>query len=88
MNNQQQAKYIKQILEQHFSGNIEVIDDSDLHIGHSNHGSGHYTINITDEKFHLLSRLERHRMVYEILQNPQLGLKIHAMALNLSSSNL
>lgn len=72
---------IKQILDQEFTGSINVIDDSHLHIGHSNEGAGHYTIHIVDEKFTDLSRIKRHQLIYKLLNSTDL--KIHALAMKL-----
>jgi len=72
---------IKQILDREFTGSIHVIDDSHLHIGHANEGAGHYTIHIVDEKFNDLSRIKRHKLIYDLLKSSDL--KIHALAMRL-----
>ena len=63
---------------------LEIINDSALHHGHSgDNGSGnsHFTINISAQEFNEMSLVERHRLVYnaldDLMNNP-----IHALAIN------
>jgi BolA family transcriptional regulator, general stress-responsive regulator len=77
-------KEIYDLLCQHFSGSVHVNDDSHLHIGHVGYGKGHYTVHIVDDKFADLTRMQRHRLVYEILSD-YTSSKIHALALKLYS---
>jgi BolA family transcriptional regulator, general stress-responsive regulator len=72
---------MRMLLEQHFTGSIEINDDSHLHVGHANYGAGHYTVHIVDEKFVELSRVHRHRLIYTILESCMQN--IHALALKL-----
>jgi BolA family transcriptional regulator, general stress-responsive regulator len=64
---------------------LEVQDDSHLHAGHAGaRDGGHFTVRITSERFSGLSRLARHRLVYDAL----LGLKgvgIHALSIQARS---
>jgi BolA protein len=51
---------------------LEVIDESDLHIGHAGHtgaGNSHFKVIIISESFKGMQRLERHRKVYEALDH-------------------
>jgi BolA family transcriptional regulator, general stress-responsive regulator len=60
---------------------LEVIDDSHLHAGHAGAREGrHFTVRITTERFNGLSRIARHRLIYDSLQLliPQ---GIHALAI-------
>jgi BolA protein len=61
---------------------IDVVDDSANHAGHegTRSGGGHYELTIVSPQFRGLSRLARHRMVYEALA-PLMQQKIHALAL-------
>ena len=80
-------EFLNNILQNHFNGSINIIDDSRLHAGHNHNGGSHYTIHIVDEKFSGLNRIQRHRMVYDILGqyiHDSKG-KIHALALKLYS---
>lgn len=47
----------------------EVIDESHKHKGHpgARDGRGHFHVRITSEKFKGLSRLAKHRLVYDAL---------------------
>ena len=49
---------------------LEVIDDSDSHIGHAGHngkGESHFKVKITSAHFESLSRLQRHQLIYATL---------------------
>ena len=48
---------------------LEVIDDSHLHAGHAGAREGrHFTVRLTSERFNGLSRVARHRLIYDALQ--------------------
>ena len=48
---------------------LEVIDDSHLHAGHAGAREGrHFTVRITAERFNGLSRVARHRLIYDSVQ--------------------
>lgn len=60
---------------------LEVQDDSHLHAGHAGAREGrHFTVRLVSERFHGLSRVARHRLVYDALGLliPQ---GIHALAI-------
>jgi BolA protein len=61
---------------------LQVVDESDLHAGHpgARAGGGHYRVTIVAAAFEGLARLERHRLVYEILNREMQG-AIHALGL-------
>ncbi len=62
---------------------LEVINDSGRHSGHAgDDGSGesHFTIEITTPKFDNISRIERHRVVYDLLRDKMQNLP-HALAI-------
>lgn len=47
---------------------LEVVDDSHLHAGHAGAREGrHFTVRITAERFNGLSRVARHRLIYDAL---------------------
>lgn len=50
---------------------LEVIDDSDQHIGHAGSKSGgkHYTVIISAKSFNGLNRIEAHRKIYAALSD-------------------
>jgi BolA protein len=59
---------------------ISVQDDSARHAGHpgARGGAGHFLVRIESQAFGGLSRLQRHRMVYEALAELMPG-EIHAL---------
>jgi BolA protein len=61
---------------------IEVDDDSHLHAGHAGaREGGHYTVRLRCVRFAGLSRVARHRLVYDVL-GPLAPLGIHALAID------
>ena len=62
---------------------ILVKDQSHLHAGHAGarEGKGHFEVTIVSNKFNGLSRIERHRLVYEALGN-FMASDIHALRIN------
>ena len=62
---------------------LDVVNESELHAGHrSSPGTGesHFRVLVVSEKFKGRSRLERHRLVNEVLKEEME--KIHALALS------
>ena len=61
---------------------FDLQDDSAKHVGHpgASSGGGHYSVVIVSGSFEGLSRLERHRQVYTVLE-PLIGAEIHALAI-------
>ncbi|HWH81266.1 MAG TPA: BolA family protein [Burkholderiaceae bacterium] len=60
---------------------LQVIDDSHLHAGHAGAREGrHFTVQITAERFKGLSRVARHRLIYDALQL-LIPRGIHALAI-------
>ena len=60
---------------------LEVIDDSHLHAGHAGAREGrHFTVRIRSERFTGLSRVARHRLVYDALA-AWMPRGIHALAI-------
>ena len=63
------------------AGTLEVIDDSHLHAGHAGAREGrHFTVRLTSERFNGLSRVARHRLIYDALQL-LIPRGIHALAI-------
>ena len=61
---------------------ITVDDDSHLHAGHAGARDGaHYTVHIRSARFEGLSRVARHRLVYDCL-GPLTAQGIHALAID------
>ncbi|MFT3732504.1 MAG: BolA family protein [Hyphomicrobium sp.] len=63
---------------------LDVINESELHAGHRNSpgtGESHFRILIVSEAFAGKSRVDRHRLVNELLKDELAG-GIHALALS------
>lgn len=64
---------------------IVVQDDSHLHAGHAGaRDGGHFTVRIVAARFAGLTRVARHRVVYDAL-GPLQALGIHALAIDARS---
>jgi BolA protein len=66
---------------------LDVVDESHQHEGHAGHrpgGETHFRVHIISEAFRGKSRLERHRMVNELLAG-QLEGGVHALAIHASA---
>ena len=60
---------------------LQVEDDSHLHAGHSGARDGaHYTVRLTSARFSGLSRVARHRLVYDSLGSLS-AQGVHALAI-------
>jgi len=61
---------------------LAVGDDSHLHAGHAGAREGrHFSVTVTSRRFEGLSRVERHRLVYDSLQG-LMPRGIHALAID------
>ncbi len=61
---------------------IAVADDSHLHAGHAGAREGrHFSVRVVSERFAGLSRVGRHRLVYDALQ-ALIARGIHALAID------
>lgn len=61
---------------------IEVVDDSHRHAGHAGAREGrHFSVAITSARFEGLSRVDRHRLVYDALHD-LMPRGIHALAID------
>lgn len=61
---------------------LEIIDESHLHVGHSGHGgAGHFKVKIVSEKFAGQAPLARHRMVYAAVDS-LMPAEIHALSID------
>ena len=62
---------------------LDVVDESHLHAGHSGAREGggtHYRVRVVSAKFDRRSRVERHRLVYDLL-TAEFADGLHALAL-------
>ncbi len=63
------------------SESVQVIDDSHLHQGHAGAQSGrHYSVRVVSAQFTGMSRIRRHRLVYDALA-ALIPRGIHALAI-------
>ena len=65
---------------------LQIEDESDRHAGHpgARQGGGHYRLRMVSPRFPGLTRLQRHRLVYDCLDVLMSG-QIHALAMTLLS---
>jgi BolA protein len=77
------ALEIEQCLQQALAPTaLDVEDDSHLHAGHAGAREGrHFTVRIHSARFAGLSRVARHRLVYDSL-GPLSAQGIHALAIH------
>ena len=82
MDNRSRIQFIRDTLEGEFAPlELEVIDDSHLHAGHASaRGGGHFRVRIVSEAFAGRKPLERHRMIYRVLQ-AAMARDIHALSI-------
>ncbi|WP_068115112.1 BolA family protein [Tropicimonas marinistellae] len=76
----------KRLTESFAPRELEVIDDSERHRGHSGYregGESHFNVRIASDAFAGMNRLARHRAVHAAL-GPDLISRIHALALDIS----
>lgn len=61
---------------------LAITDDSHLHAGHAGAREGrHFSVRIVSDRFNLLSRVQRHRLVYDALRF-LIPRGIHALAID------
>ena len=79
----QQANIEQKLNEALKPERLEVINESHLHAGHQPHfdgkGESHFRIKVVSQAFTGKSRLERHRMINQLLAE-ELKAAIHALA--------
>ena len=62
---------------------LEIVDDSHLHAGHAGASEGrHFTVRIASARFQGLTRVARHRLVYDCLDALIGRGGIHALAID------
>lgn len=72
---------IKHALQPLNPSHIEIEDDSAKHAGHAgNTGGGHYNLLIVSEQFEGLSLIQRHRLVFEHVDDLMQS-QIHALSI-------
>ena len=77
------VEMIRERMEKTFNpAQLEIIDESHLHVGHSGHGgAGHFKVRIISDKFNNESLINRHRMVYAAVDD-LMPAEIHALSID------
>ena len=76
----------KKLKEKFFPSYLKVVDESQLHEGHSGArpgGETHFKVSMSSPRFKGLSRIDRQRAVYKVLRS-ELAERVHALSLVLS----
>ena len=60
---------------------IEIIDETHKHKGHPQSSGGHFRLIIVSSSFEDFSLIERHRLIYKILDN-MMKKEIHALSIS------
>lgn len=63
---------------------LEVIDESEQHLGHQEYGSGHYLVRISAAQFQGKTRVQCHQLVFNVL-GQFIGQGIHALRIEIIS---
>lgn len=89
MNPQERLETIRSRLMHAFTPiQLDVEDQSHLHVGHpgAKSGAGHFAVQITSELFQGKKEIERHRMIYQTLDD-LIPTEIHALAIKTATPN-
>jgi len=81
--NRTQQTITKKLQEAFAPESLDVVDESHLHAGHAGHrpgGETHFRVYIVSQAFEGKSRLDRHRMINQVLAD-DLASGVHALAL-------
>lgn len=60
---------------------LTVVDEASKHAGHAHGGAGHFKVEIQSHMFNGKTRVQTHRMIYEILE-PFMNNGIHALSID------
>ena len=74
----------KKLTEAFTPDSLKVLDESHKHEGHAGHrpgGQSHFRVYIVSEAFKGKSRIERHRMINQLL-SAELNDDVHALAIH------
>ena len=84
MNNEQRIIAIQKRLQTLDPLSLNIIDDSQKHIGHegAKNGAGHFTVEINSPQFKGKTAVACHRLIYGAIGN-LMGAEIHALAIKL-----
>ena len=67
---------------------LDIGDDSHMHVGHAGaaSGAGHFSVTIVSEQFSEQTTISRHRMVYKALES-MMPSEIHALSIKALTPN-
>ena len=67
---------------------LEIIDESHMHIGHegAKGGAGHFRVIISSEQFKGITPLARHRLVYDLVDD-LIPYPVHALAIQATTNS-
>lgn len=70
------------LIEAFAPAELEVVDESHLHVGHAGaeDGRGHFRVRIVSERFVSATHIQRHRMVFDALGS-LMKTDIHALSI-------
>ena len=61
---------------------LNIIDDSHQHAGHASAGGGgHFTVEIVSDAFTDKGLVQRHQLIYKIVDEPMKSGEIHALSI-------
>ena len=65
---------------------LNIIDESAKHAGHASAGGGgHFVVEIVSEAFQGKPLIQRHRLIYDALQDAMKSNEIHALSIKAST---
>ncbi|MDT8385934.1 MAG: BolA family protein [Thiogranum sp.] len=87
MMNTQRVTLIEERLTNLFAPeSLNIIDESAKHVGHASAGGGgHFAVEIIADAFEGKSSIQRHRMVYDALEDAMRSNEIHALSIKAST---
>jgi len=86
--NTERLEILRQRLSALEPSELEIIDESHMHIGHagSQDGAGHFRVRITSARFQGLRQVACHRLVYDLVAD-LIPYPIHALAIEAKAAN-
>ncbi|MGD2075197.1 MAG: BolA family protein [Gammaproteobacteria bacterium] len=78
---------IRQRLTEAFAPqSLNIVDESAKHAGHASaRGGGHFIVEIVSDAFQDKTPIQRHRLVYEVLDDAMKRNEIHALSIRAST---
>lgn len=87
-NHTETTEKISQMLLDWGADDVNVVDNSHLHVGHegAKSGGGHFAVQVTAAMFAGLNRIQAHRLVYQQLNELFQSGAIHALEVEAKST--